>query len=304
MAVSQMTTVRLSLDRKDHEEEVHLLQSGQDVLSSRKLMGHVWRLGCLCTIVNVTFTLLAAVLVQYYNGFSGARCDCSEKTLNTYSPVYDRLEIVTSKQHFSNTFWPDGGVPSVYQRAPSPEVDEAWARISDTHAFRLTREEAVAMGKDPETLWPWPLRSGTDHGNDREYMGMIDFFHQAHCLDNLRRAAWPSYYNISAIRESYSARRHPFPFDDHLLHCQHVLLRALMCHADVEVVTFNRVRGVRGPFANFAVDRTCRNFDALLAWKEEHSVTELRNGWDRFWEETEKEVVEIEAWDVKVDGEH
>lgn len=71
-----------------------------------------------------------------------------------------------------------------------------------------------------------------------------------------------------------------------------------MCHADVEVVTFNKIHGVDGPFANFAVDRTCRNFDALLEWKERNDVTEVPGGWDAFHSTTPEGILELDQWDL------
>ncbi|KAK8080723.1 hypothetical protein PG997_008541 [Apiospora hydei] len=67
------------------------------------------------------------------------------------------------------------------------------------------------MGKNPATPWPWP-RAATNGSSSasttpRGYTCLVgfDFFRQTQCLDNLRRAALPLYYNISAGRASYSA---------------------------------------------------------------------------------------------------
>jgi hypothetical protein len=118
------------------------------------------------------------------------------------------------------------------------------------------------MNKDLDTLWPWPSTGD----EDVTYLAMIDVFHQIHCLDSLRRAAWPAYYGD--LHKIYA--NHTFPFTDHVLHCQYILLQAFTCHGDVDVYTFNKIRGFKGSFADFEFTRQCRNFDDLLHWKEEN----------------------------------
>ncbi|KAH8894376.1 hypothetical protein GQ53DRAFT_587025, partial [Thozetella sp. PMI_491] len=183
------------------------------------------------------------------------------------APVYDKIDISMHEVHFNNTFWVDA-VPSIYQKRPSPEVDMAWGRISDTHGLRLTEEELIKMGKDPESVWPWPAGTDGYQGAEPTYAGLIDVFHQTHCLDMLRRTAWPEYYgDLKAIYSNMT-----FPFEDHLLHCQYLLLNVITCHADVEVATFHKIKGFKGPFVNFEMDRKCRSFSDILSWKEENQV--------------------------------
>lgn len=33
-----------------------------------------------------------------------------------------------------------------------------------------------------------------------------------------------------------------------------------MCHADLEIITFNKVKGTPGPFPDFSVQQKCKNF--------------------------------------------
>ena len=96
-------------------------------------------------------------------------------------------------------------------------------------------------------------------------MALIDVFHQLHCLDNMRRAIFPEYYG----NLNHHFRNSTFPFEDHTAHCQYVLMKALTCHADAEMTTFNKIQGYLGPFQDFSLDRKCRDFDALLKFKDE-----------------------------------
>jgi hypothetical protein len=188
----------------------------------------------------------------------------SQKKLITFiAPIFDQVPIQLTTKSINGTFWPQE-TPSLFQQRPSPEVDAAWDRISDTHGIVVTRSNLLQMGVDPSESWPWP-ESDAPSGS---YMGMLDVFHQAHCLNIMRRAIFTEYYGN--MRETRKNER--FPFEEHVLHCQYILLQNIMCHADLEVVTFNKVKGVPGPFANFNVDRKCRNFDDVLAWKEKNQI--------------------------------
>ncbi|KAF7538532.1 hypothetical protein G7054_g2870 [Neopestalotiopsis clavispora] len=179
------------------------------------------------------------------------------------APVFDRMSVTTQEKHFNNTFWPDV-IPSIFQQLPSPEVDRGWERYGDTKAIAIRRNEIDRLGLDARSLWPWP----EDVAGPDEYMDVLDMFHQIHCLDHLRRVNFPEYYGD--LKTKYENAT--FSFEQHNLHCQNLLLNVITCHADLEIVTFNKVEGIHGPFADFSANRKCRNFEDILAWKEENEI--------------------------------
>ncbi|KAF3484390.1 uncharacterized protein GIQ15_03714 [Arthroderma uncinatum] len=191
------------------------------------------------------------------------RAMCSEKQSSAYSPIFDRLDIHRSPVHFNDTFWPDDP-PSIFQQRPSPEVDKAWHRLSSLESIGLSVDEVRRLGYDPATVW----RAPKDQFGEGVYYGHINVFHQIHCLDLLRSTAWPAYYGD--LREK--AKDIPLGWDDHLLHCQFILLRALLCHADIEVTVFQKFKGWPGINANFASTKMCRNFKDILEWKEANEL--------------------------------
>lgn len=97
-------------------------------------------------------------------------------------------------------------------------------------------------------------------------MALPAFAHQIHCLNMFRKLAHMSYYG------EFWTQTLDFPLQEHVGHCQYMLLQTLMCHSDLEVITFNKVKGTPGPFPDFSVDRKCRNFDDILEWKESNQV--------------------------------
>lgn len=186
----------------------------------------------------------------------------------------------------NGTFWPQNP-PSVYQQRPSPAVDAAWERVGNLFPVPLSAADIKKTGKDPEQCFRFP--AGSVDGRNDVYMGMADVFHQIHCLDSFRRAFWSEYYgnlrealvfSMYRLSGTYTNvfsptsrfRDHAFPFDDHMLHCQYMLLQTLMCHADLEIITFNKVEGLRGPFADFSVQKKCRDFESILEWQEANQI--------------------------------
>lgn len=61
----------------------------------------------------------------------------------------------------------------------------------------------------------------------------------------------------------------------HKTHCVHMLLQALMCNADVGVITQSWVRNEAyknpktRPFPDFNIEKKCRDFDAVMHWLRE-----------------------------------
>ena len=53
-------------------------------------------------------------------------------------------------------------------------------------------------------------------------------------------------------------------------HCIDSLRQIAMCHADIEMVTFDWVESQPFPFPNFVVNRECRNWDKVLQWAKDH----------------------------------
>jgi Mycotoxin biosynthesis protein UstYa len=97
----------------------------------------------------------------------------------------------------------------------------------------------------------------------------------------MRKLAYPDYYG------EFWTHTDDFPFEQHLGHCQYLLLQTLMCHSDLEPITFNKVRGTPGPFPEFSVEQKCRNFDDVLRWKEENQVNVSDEEWKKISETPE-----------------
>jgi hypothetical protein len=130
----------------------------------------------------------------------------------------------------------------------------------------ITANEVRAIGKDPEKAVRFPEEYG--FGSDA-YMASVEVFHHIHCLDKLRREISYGHYWEGTEGPAPGSKLH----QAHTAHCIDVLIQSLMCTGSVDMITYNWVEGRSMVMADFNNNKTCRNFDALLGWVNENSVT-------------------------------
>jgi hypothetical protein len=164
----------------------------------------------------------------------------------------------------------------IFASPPSPEVDHAWMRISKNMIFGLTRDDVLRLGKEPSTAVKFNEKWGIEGGSEL-YLGVVDVFHQIHCLNMLRQNLITNYdYYWGDI---YGFKPPVFR-ETHLRHCTSIILQAIMCHADLGAVTHIWSEGNPVPWPDFGINRQCKDFDALLKWRDEadvdHSFTKFR----------------------------
>ncbi|KAK4447006.1 hypothetical protein QBC34DRAFT_427803 [Podospora aff. communis PSN243] len=181
---------------------------------------------------------------------------------SSFSPIFDLVDMRLAPATFNGALRDN---TSIWRMPPSPEVDAAWDRISaeDMQIITVSAEDVRRSGKDPSLSIKAPESWGL--GSDA-YIAQVEVFHQIHCLNELRNEMYPDYYHISHPTELHLAHR---------AHCIHMLLQALMCNADVGIITHNWVHDERysepktRAFPDFGVHKMCRNFDAVMGWLRE-----------------------------------
>ncbi|KAF8877558.1 hypothetical protein CPB84DRAFT_1688693, partial [Gymnopilus junonius] len=155
--------------------------------------------------------------------------------------------------------------PSIYRGNPSPELDDAWFRISKGVSLtRLTREELLKMGKADT---PSKVRFSEADGGG--YMAALEVSHQLHCLNVLRKYVHFNYYRTV---DPFFAESKPETYRRHLEHCIDNLRQALMCTADSGMITFEWVRGFSTPYPDFNTRHRCRNFEKMIGWQNANGV--------------------------------
>ncbi|KAF1971843.1 hypothetical protein BU23DRAFT_469872, partial [Bimuria novae-zelandiae CBS 107.79] len=125
-----------------------------------------------------------------------------------------------------------------------------WGDVLDVGEIRLSDEEASRLPQDTARLY----------GGEKGYAGVLEVFHQLHCLNRICK----KFYNLSK------------PIDDegdsdnlsrwHDKHCFNYLWQTLLCHDDVSVMTTTWNEEQQAFNADFVVTKQCRNFEVIHNW--------------------------------------
>ncbi|KAI0890138.1 uncharacterized protein GGS22DRAFT_150087 [Annulohypoxylon maeteangense] len=120
------------------------------------------------------------------------------------------------------------------------------------------------MGKDPSTV---PKLENSDWGlGDDAYVGAFDVYHQIHCLNTLRHNAYRDYYHLKTRNHSVIG----LP-EIHINHCVDILLQALQCSGNVNLMTYHWVAGQEYPQPE-SINRQCTNFEKLTQFRKENGL--------------------------------
>jgi hypothetical protein len=199
-----------------------------------------------------------------------------EGVVTTVAPVLKSIKLPFRTKQVDARLFPNISEPmGVFAAPPSPEVDHAWMRISRNMIFGITERDVLRLHKDPEDAVKfnpeWEVVGGEDL-----YLGVLDVFHQVHCLNMLRQNLITNYdYYWGDI---YGFKPPVFR-ETHLWHCTSILLQAIMCHSDIGVVTHIWSEDRSVPTPDFGINRKCRDFEALLKWRDE---TDLDGSFTKF----------------------
>lgn len=185
------------------------------------------------------------------------------------APILHALDLNISQKIFNGRLRDHD---SIWRKAPSPQVDAAWDRIS-TEGLELigvSRDEIINSGKNPSQCVQTPP-SWDEYSKERPFIAQIEVFHEIHCLDELRKEVFADHY--------YKGRERNESRTSHITHCIHMILQSLMCSADVGIITHNWIHNELFPtdpktrvFADFNSVKKCRDFDSILDWAQKHGL--------------------------------
>ncbi|KAJ3737768.1 hypothetical protein DFJ43DRAFT_23524 [Lentinula guzmanii] len=165
---------------------------------------------CIITIQAI-FNLF--VLGRYWHN-SRIQCSPLGSPLRlVYSPAQEAIEYNLLKFAFG---FGDDITP--YQGVPSPQVDAAWSALYPYPAAAVPKSEAAKMANKTS---PIP-------GDETNYMVIPEVFHTLHCLNTIRKALHPEYYNFTASELDRLLFR-----EKHMDHCIDAIRQSLMCSGDV-----------------------------------------------------------------------
>ncbi|KAF4971284.1 hypothetical protein FSARC_1854 [Fusarium sarcochroum] len=238
----------------------------------------------LCVIVSAIYSIVL-LSIGYNIGLNQEHHQNASKIYDVDSPIFNLVRPTTKKLQYNNTFWP-GSSPSVFRQPPSDEVDAAWERISNGRDIVISREEVIALGKNPNET----VRADPAWGfGDDAHLGLVHAMHQNHCLNAIRKAVYYNYYYRN--KRGFGAnppKDYRAKYYSHMDHCLDFLRQDIACKADLSISTYRWMEGEVTPEADFATWHQCRDFEGLLAWHAKHEINagmtskEQKNRWDGF----------------------
>ncbi|KAH0172975.1 hypothetical protein KCU67_g1499, partial [Aureobasidium melanogenum] len=179
-----------------------------------------------------------------------------------YSPIWQAVE------YEKKVFYQDVEETRKYTGDPRPELEEAWANITEGHLILLNETGVKALGQSLD-----------DAVNlDERYFALPEYYHQMHCLDIVRRFIRREHYpDFTIFRGSDQSVLEHVGMCLHISyqvafthkapdHCVDLLRRVIMCNADVGMIVYYWEGPGRDPKAELATEHMCRNIDRINDW--------------------------------------
>ncbi|KAH7028123.1 tat pathway signal sequence [Microdochium trichocladiopsis] len=185
---------------------------------------------------------------------------------STYSPIHDIFDLGMQAKKINGTLFPSKESPSIARHSPSAELDDIWNEWELTRVYPVTAAQIRSMGKDPSTAAK--LEDDVWGLGDDAYAAIFDVYHQLHCLNFLRKLIYPSYYNTS---NWHHADVEGF-FEIHMNHCVDIVMQAIQCSGNVNLITLHWVETQPYPFPDMSVNRQCVNFEGLTQWRLDNTI--------------------------------
>ncbi|KAB8251404.1 hypothetical protein F9C07_2281309 [Aspergillus flavus] len=187
------------------------------------------------------------------------------KSTSHYAPLLDRVDIPRVTLTPNASLY-DTDPPSILRIPSGPEADAEWFRIgTGVMPIIISSDEIYKLGKDPSVAVKIPEEHG--YGNDA-YIAQTEVFHLLHCLDMLRKEISYEHYYFPRFGNHPDAEHIA-----HISHCIDILAQAIKCSSSVDVILFNWVEGWEQPFPDFNNQHVCRDFETLLRYVNENSVS-------------------------------
>lgn len=135
----------------------------------------------------------------------------------------------------------------------------------------ISTEDVRRLGKD--------LAMTVQNPDNREqHLVILAVNYQLYCLNAVRQAIFPQYYDYGNTSFYWA----------HIYHCLHLLLDALKCASQTDLVTYYWMEGALVAQPDFAVNTMCRDWQGLKEWQNEY---ELDNAAVKKWRKPEEREV-------------
>ncbi|KAM3078903.1 hypothetical protein ACMFMF_003831 [Clarireedia jacksonii] len=136
---------------------------------------------------------------------------------------------------------------NVYTGPPRPVHDEAWSRLPQPIAIKISKDELHQLGEN-----------SIEFADGSGYVAELSVYHELHCIKRLRRHRYLDHYypNMTTLQR--------YREDIHYDHCLEYWREAAMCRGDTSLATFIWRDG--RPVSRVYNDRECVNWEKLDMW--------------------------------------
>ncbi|KAH8657806.1 hypothetical protein BX600DRAFT_514356 [Xylariales sp. PMI_506] len=215
-------------------------------------------------VLNTIWFLFSSSIFGVWYYHQHVQLNGALRRVSSYSPIYDMLDLDISTKKVRGTLFPQFG-GSIARQLPNKEADELWDEWELARVIPVTKADLVAMDADIEIAVKledelWGL-------GDDAYAATFDVYHQIHCLNSLRRIIYTSYYNEPRVTAFNLTIR-----EIHVNHCVDILLQALQCNGNVDLMPLEWRQTQRWPFPQMSVNKKCINFDKLTKFRKERGI--------------------------------
>ncbi|KUI64132.1 hypothetical protein VM1G_10894 [Cytospora mali] len=131
---------------------------------------------------------------------------------------------------------------------PSPEVDENWKQYIGKRYFSISEEEATRAWGDKRHEY-----IDQRHGG---YTAGLDVFHNLHCINALRIALHPEYYQANSSRHGHNHLTHTE-------HCLDILRQSIQCYGSTTLIPTKFFEGLERNYIDSDQTHVCRDFNYL-----------------------------------------
>ncbi|KAF7186989.1 hypothetical protein HII31_11598 [Pseudocercospora fuligena] len=208
---------------------------------------------------------LVVLVASKYSLWPPISRNAALKATSTYSPILSDVDLPLISSPINSSLF--GEITSIWRGLPNnPDTEAAWDQFEHIRTLPLTSSQIQRMGKDPSTVAKF--EDAVWNLGDNAYVGALDFFHQVHCLNLLRNAA---FFNHPATMVTKHGKQDKL-YWVHLQHCTDMLMQHLLCTADTGMITYQWKEDNAHPFPDFTVNRECKNWHQLAAYRDEKAV--------------------------------
>ncbi|KAI1177766.1 hypothetical protein F4777DRAFT_576583 [Nemania sp. FL0916] len=204
--------------------------------------------GFLIAFYTTIFLFLSYRLGQDATSYDASRVISPAWESINYEFKYFADDKVSAKKYFGE---------------PNEEREALWEELLGPPAIRFTPEEIRLQNKPEDKTVQLP---------DGDYVGVINVFHDLHCLRRVGRMLYPDHYwpNSTSEEKSHNIM--------HSAHCLDRLRQTIQCQADISVVTFTWGKRTTSPLGNLTTPHECVNWDSLSSWVENRGINVYEPG--------------------------